>query len=173
MATKATRLKVRKNSYGQLLLTHNGVDVHACSLKKNGKTYEAQVKYADVQGLEIGGDEIDGIRLTQDKNGALWVHVDGLKVVHDTDGRGDPIVYVDNKTCFTLTDNRSQVFSGWYANTHSRESAFKKAMWYLELRVISGIPTKKPYILHIQEDSKRPGEPKRQWDIKLEIVRKK
>jgi hypothetical protein len=52
-----------------------------------------------------------------------------------------------NKREYLMTDNRVDIYGTWYAEYDTRKEAFQGALWYLQLRLTSGIPTRKPYIL--------------------------
>jgi hypothetical protein len=71
---------------------------------------------------------------------------------------------------YFMTDNRMDIYGGWYAEYNTRKEAFKGAVGYLEMRLVSGIPTRSPYVLKIRElyknDFKKRG---RVWEVRLEI----
>jgi len=174
MQIKTAKLKIGELKENRYSLYYNRVQLQNGWLYHEGEKYRVNVGYADVDGLEFNGEKKEGIQLIRDEDGISWVLMDDIIIDIHNGGNGKSFAWVKNKTSFTLYDNRSRVFSGWYANTHSRKSAFKMAIEYLRYRVMSGNPTKKPYILYIQEDPNQYGKtPKRQWEIRIEIVRTK
>jgi hypothetical protein len=79
------------------------------------------------------------------------------------------------RTYFIIHDNGHPTFSGWYKESHCRETAFSDAIWYLNMRIVSGLPTKKPYIITVNERKHSKGgkiKDGRKWDIKLEITKR-
>jgi hypothetical protein len=75
-----------------------------------------------------------------------------------------------NKRHYLMTDNRVDIYGGWYAEYDTRKEAFQGALFYLQIRLTSGIPTRKPYILTIEEIYNNGCKKGRKWDIKLEIA---
>ena len=73
---------------------------------------------------------------------------------------------------YLLTDNRVDIYGSWYAEYKTRKEAFEGAVYYLELRLKSGIPTRKPYVLKIEEMYNKCNHKNnigRVWEVRLEI----
>lgn len=173
------KFKVVIGTNGRHTLDYNGIPVNAGDITENTKdgevTFYAMVGGdGHVSGLKLNGPKKEGMQLQTDAAGDMWVYVDGVDLSLSTSAHGSSYWASYNPHYF-LTDNASDIFCSWYTTAHTRKTAFNDAMDYINQRMTSGLPTKKPYILTIEEhfgngNKTRVG---RKWDIKLEITSEK
>ena len=170
---KSEKFKVIIGTNGQHSFEYKGIPVangHLIEKMLDGEiTYRAMVGGdGNVDGLIVNGSKDKGMELQQDNDGTLWLIVDGVELTLNNN-QHRTYYWARYKTYFLLTDNRIDIDGSWYSTSHNRLTAFNEAAAYIGYRMASGMPTKTPYVLTIEEikTNKKAG---RKWEIKLEIA---
>jgi len=73
------------------------------------------------------------------------------------------------KRNYLLTDNRFHIYGNGPSEHSTRKEAVEVAVMCAELRLASGIPTRKPYVLTIHEYDGKYKKALRTWEIRVEI----